>query len=177
MATHSSIPAWRIPGMGEPGGLPSMGLHRVGHDWRDLAVAVIQHPKGSLDTHNTHTHTHTGKFREKTQGHTGRRWSQSHGATSQETLKMGGHCQQLGERHRTDAPSSLPEGVNLAGALILDLLPPGQWKNTFLLLWVTQVVVICYDSPRKLVHCLWTQINPVQGSPLLMLAKRPLPSI
>ena len=32
MATHCSILAWRIPGMGEPGGLPSMGLHRVGHD-------------------------------------------------------------------------------------------------------------------------------------------------
>jgi len=31
-APHSSVPAWRIPGMGEPGGLPSMGLHRVGHD-------------------------------------------------------------------------------------------------------------------------------------------------
>ena len=32
MATHSSVLAWRIPGKGEPGGLPSMGLHRVGHD-------------------------------------------------------------------------------------------------------------------------------------------------
>ena len=32
MATHCSILAWRIPGTGEPGGLPSMGLHRVGHD-------------------------------------------------------------------------------------------------------------------------------------------------
>ena len=32
MATHSSVIAWRIPGTGEPGGLPSMGLHRVGHD-------------------------------------------------------------------------------------------------------------------------------------------------
>ena len=32
MATHSSVLAWRIPGMGEPGGLPSMGLHRVGHN-------------------------------------------------------------------------------------------------------------------------------------------------
>ena len=32
MATHSSVLAWRISGMGEPGGLPSMGLHRVGHD-------------------------------------------------------------------------------------------------------------------------------------------------
>ena len=32
MATHSSALAWRIPGMGEPGGLPSMGSHRVGHD-------------------------------------------------------------------------------------------------------------------------------------------------
>ena len=32
MATHSSVFAWRIPGTGEPGGLPSMGLHRAGHD-------------------------------------------------------------------------------------------------------------------------------------------------
>ena len=32
MATHSSVLAWRIPGTGEPGGLQSMGLHRVGHD-------------------------------------------------------------------------------------------------------------------------------------------------
>ena len=32
MATHSSILVWRIPGIGEPGGLPSMGSHRVGHD-------------------------------------------------------------------------------------------------------------------------------------------------
>jgi len=32
--------AWRIPGMGEPGGLPSMGSHRVGHDWSDLAAAA-----------------------------------------------------------------------------------------------------------------------------------------
>ena len=39
MATHSSVLAWRIPGMGEPGGLPSMGLHRIGHDWSDLAEA------------------------------------------------------------------------------------------------------------------------------------------
>jgi len=36
MATHSSVLAWRIPGTGEPGGLPSMGSHRVGHDWSDL---------------------------------------------------------------------------------------------------------------------------------------------
>ena len=40
MATHSSVLAWRIPGTGKPGGLPSMGLHRVGHNWSDLAVAV-----------------------------------------------------------------------------------------------------------------------------------------
>ena len=32
MATHSSVLAWRIPGMAGPGGLPSMGLHRVGHE-------------------------------------------------------------------------------------------------------------------------------------------------
>ena len=40
MATHSNVLAWRVPGMGEPGGLPSMGSHRVGHDWSDLAAAA-----------------------------------------------------------------------------------------------------------------------------------------
>ena len=40
MATHSSVLAWRIPGTGEPGGFPSMGSHRVGHDWSDLAAAA-----------------------------------------------------------------------------------------------------------------------------------------
>ena len=40
MATHSSVLAWKIPGTGEPGGLPSMGSHRVGHDWGDLAAAA-----------------------------------------------------------------------------------------------------------------------------------------
>ena len=38
--THSSVLAWRIPGTGEPGGLPSMGSHRVGHDCSDLATAA-----------------------------------------------------------------------------------------------------------------------------------------
>ena len=40
MATHSSVLAWRIPGMGEPGGLLSVGSHRVRHDWSDLAAAA-----------------------------------------------------------------------------------------------------------------------------------------
>ena len=40
MATHSSGLAWRIPGTGEPGRLPSMGSHRVGHDRSDLAAAA-----------------------------------------------------------------------------------------------------------------------------------------
>ena len=40
MATHSSILAWRIPGTGEPGGLPSVASHRVGHDWSNLAAAA-----------------------------------------------------------------------------------------------------------------------------------------
>ena len=41
MATHSSVLAWRIPGTGEPGGLLSMGSHRVGHDWSNLAAAAV----------------------------------------------------------------------------------------------------------------------------------------
>ena len=46
MASHSSVFAWRIPGTGELGGLPSMGLHRVGHDWSDLAAAAAAYLLG-----------------------------------------------------------------------------------------------------------------------------------
>ena len=48
MATHSSILAWRMPGSEEPSGLLSMGLHRVGHDWSDLAATAAVHKLGSL---------------------------------------------------------------------------------------------------------------------------------
>ena len=44
MATHSSVLAWRIPGTAEPGWLPSIGSHRVGHDWSDLAAAAAGFP-------------------------------------------------------------------------------------------------------------------------------------
>ena len=47
MATHSSVLVWRIPGTGEPDGLPSMGSHRVGHDWSDLAAAAADLNKNS----------------------------------------------------------------------------------------------------------------------------------
>ena len=50
MATHSSVLAWRIPGTGKPGGLPSVGSRRVGHDWSDLAAAAAAGSLlGSLD--------------------------------------------------------------------------------------------------------------------------------
>ena len=50
LASHSSTLAWRIPGTGEPGGLPSMGSHRVRHNWSDLAAYIYIY---------THTHTPT----------------------------------------------------------------------------------------------------------------------
>ena len=53
MATHSSVLAWRIPGTVEPGGLPSMGLHRVGHDRSDLAAAAHIYVDKALFFKNT----------------------------------------------------------------------------------------------------------------------------
>ena len=46
MATHSSVLAWRIPGTGEPGGLPSVGLHRVRHDCSNLATVAADPTAG-----------------------------------------------------------------------------------------------------------------------------------
>ena len=56
MATHSSVLAWRIPGTGEPGGLPSMGSHRVGHDWRDLAAAAAAYEVAESQTELSNPH-------------------------------------------------------------------------------------------------------------------------
>ena len=50
MATHSSVLAWKIPWMEEPGGLQSMGSHRVGHDWSDLAAAAASTQRGQVFT-------------------------------------------------------------------------------------------------------------------------------
>ena len=52
MATHSGVLAWRIPGTGKPGGLPSMGSHRVGHDWSDLAIAIAIWPHKTIFLNN-----------------------------------------------------------------------------------------------------------------------------
>ena len=70
MATHSSVLAWRIPGMGESVGLPSMGSHRIRHDWSDLAAAAEHMPtSGVVGSHgnfipnllrNLHTVLHSG---------------------------------------------------------------------------------------------------------------------
>ena len=48
VAVHSSVLAWRIPGTGEPGGLQSIGSHRVGHDWSDLAAAAAHIPDNNV---------------------------------------------------------------------------------------------------------------------------------
>ena len=53
MATHSSVLAWRIPGTAEPGGLPSMGMHRVGHNWSDLAAAAESALEKAMAPHSS----------------------------------------------------------------------------------------------------------------------------
>ena len=66
MATHSSVPAWRIPGTAECGGLPSMGSHRVRHDWSDLAAAIYPRPKVGLWERAAHTDAFQGLPRSAT---------------------------------------------------------------------------------------------------------------
>ena len=58
MATHSSVLAWRIPGMGEPSGLPSMGSHRVGHDCSDLAAGFFLEVFGHKTKSNSSSLSH-----------------------------------------------------------------------------------------------------------------------
>ena len=53
MGTHSSTAAWRIPGTVEPGGLPSVGSHRVGHDRSNLAAAAAKDVMKAMATHSS----------------------------------------------------------------------------------------------------------------------------
>ena len=72
MATHPSVLAWRIPGMGEPVGLPSMGSHRVGYNWSDSAAAAAAPAvleKGCVNYKGTNKRLLTNKLI-KGQGHT-----------------------------------------------------------------------------------------------------------
>ena len=69
MGTHSSVLAWRIPGTGEPGGLPSMGSHRVGHDGSDAAAAaaaLLYHMEEKAKTESCQCHC---GYRTLVQGH------------------------------------------------------------------------------------------------------------
>ena len=81
MATHSSVLAWSIPGTGEPGGLPSLGLHRVGHDWSDLAAAAAVSESWKTGVRQKKCHT----FAENISEHT---WKQN-------WREMGHMCLQL----------------------------------------------------------------------------------
>ena len=65
MATYSSVLAWRIPGTGEPGGPPSMGSHRVGHDWSDLAAAA-QKPVELINAFQNIPKDHSLKIKQTT---------------------------------------------------------------------------------------------------------------
>ena len=67
MATHSSVPAWRIPGTGDPAELPSMGSHRVGHDWSNWAAAAAEPPaliQSAWDPYKKGEYGHTRDTRE-----------------------------------------------------------------------------------------------------------------
>ena len=68
MATHSSVLAWIIPGTGEPGGLPTMGSHRVGHNWSDLvAAAATQNNMGNETWGNVSNLTKLAQSKHHTQ--------------------------------------------------------------------------------------------------------------
>ena len=69
MATHSSIPAWRIPGTGEPAELPSLGSHRVGHDCSDGAATAAAQPALIQSAWNPYKKGECGHTRDTREAH------------------------------------------------------------------------------------------------------------
>ena len=81
----------------------------------------------------------------------GREWSDA--ATSHRIPRIASNCQKLGKRHGTDSLSKPPEGTNIANTLIFGLLTSRTVKEYISVVLSHQVlVVICYGSPRKLIH-------------------------
>ena len=76
MATHSSVGAWRIPGTGQPGGLPSVGLHRVGHDWSNLVGGGGESKTGREGIGEVHGEGERKRDRESARACTRKRESQ-----------------------------------------------------------------------------------------------------
>ena len=103
MATHSSTLAWRIPWMEKPGGLPSMGSHRVGHDWRDLAAAaVVATTKSPQSTGLNHLQVH---FRHRFKSGLGAQRAIAHKLYNNVTLPSSTRISIFGCK---EAPSHLP---------------------------------------------------------------------
>ena len=111
MATPSKVLAWRIPGMGEPGGLPSLGSHRVGHDWSDLAAAG--------NTRDTHCSPSLFDVRTLLFSPHPFRWVSNMGKEQQQIILLGSHLGSLGvwRGHKCDSWSFL------TGNLILWSIP------------------------------------------------------
>ena len=108
MATHSSILAWRIPGTGEPGGLPSMGSHRVGHDWSDLAAAAAAIPSLHICEYifschlcsNSRFHHYAGKVKVRQSNLTDSRWQYLDSHLGMSVSKGHPWCLRISQGHK-----------------------------------------------------------------------------
>ena len=141
MAPHSSSLAWRIPQMEEPGGLPSLGSHRVGHDWSDLAAAAAALPVLSTSVYPGKFHavlmtstSYTFLFYSNLQvregiGHVGKRWDWSGSCANSWLDCAGENHNHLGKLiKKIYKPRLFPEdfgGINQGrpGCVYLELFP------------------------------------------------------
>lgn len=95
------------------------------------------------------THGHTQGRGPRARG--GRNWNDA--ARSQGAARIARDTRSR-ERPGTNSPSKPAERTNPANSVVADFWPPQLWKNKFLLFQATWFVVLCYSSPRKLIHCL-----------------------
>ena len=140
MPTHSSILVWRIPGMAEPGGLLSLGSHRVRHDWRNLAVAAA-----SLDREG---------------------WCADHGVTKSQTQLGNWTTNAWGKIAWYDfsflkcTEACFVACVSLLVSYLDDLFIDESGSLNFpaiiVLLWISpfRICLICWDAPMLGAHIL-----------------------
>ena len=130
MATQSSVLAWRIPGMGEPGGLPSMGSHRVRHDWSDLAAAAAAASAWSLGWEDPLEEEMAGILACRIPMDRGAWWATVHGIT----------------KSRTRPTNTFTESANWNSGKVME----AEWRLFPIIKETGDTERLCAQEPRSL---------------------------
>ena len=144
MATHASILAWRIPGTEEPGGLPSMGSHRVGHDGSNLAAAAVTefdkqflHAQYCVDSYKRHRRNMWSRHFPQEASNRDKETKRTHFLQKTHETRSSGYKMSPSTGYQTcNGALSLPSGVIHGKSCNLSKPVSSIWERFYLARWL-----------------------------------------